>query len=84
MYELIFSRLAVKQISKIKQSKLDEKVNYLLSVIEKNPFQSPPSFEKLTWDLRSAYSRRINLKHRLVYTVDEEKKIIHILIMWTH
>lgn len=81
MYELIFSRLAVKQISKIKQSKLDEKVNCLLSVIEKNPFQSPPSFEKLNWDLKGAYSRRINLKHRLVYTVDEEKKIIHIISM---
>lgn len=84
MYELIFSKNAVKQIMNVRAAKLDDKVNGLLAIIEKNPFQTPPSYEKLVWNFKGTYSRRINQKHRLVYVVDEKNKRIHILSMWIH
>jgi len=63
---------------------LDEKVKNLIDVIRKNPFKNPPPYEKLVGDLEGAYSRRINVKHRLVYQVYEVEKVIKIISIWSH
>lgn len=63
---------------------MTEKTKKLLSILEKDPFQNPPPYEKLIGDLSGAYSRRINIQHRLVYQVFEPEKIVRILRMWTH
>ena len=83
-YTFVYTRQALKDSVKIKQSGLKDKVIDLLNIIEKNPFQNPPPFEKLVGDLTGAYSRRINFQHRLVYEVIKDKKIIKIIRMWTH
>lgn len=84
MYQIVYTRTAVKQISNLKAAKLDERVKKLIAVLEKNPFQNPPPYEKLVGDLKTAYSRRINVQHRLVYQVYEEEQVIKIISMWTH
>ena len=84
MYTLKFSKLAVKDSGKLKSAGLDEKAKRLLRIIEENPFQTPPPYEKLIGDLNGMYSRRINIQHRLVYAVDEETKIVRVLRMWKH
>lgn len=63
---------------------MDEKVKNLIDVIRKNPFKNPPPYEKLVGDLEGAYSRRINVKHRLVYQVYEVEKVIKIISIWSH
>jgi len=63
---------------------LDEKVKNLIDVIRKNPFKNPPPYEKLVGDLQGAYSRRINIQHRLIYQIYEEEKIIKIISVWSH
>ena len=83
-WRLVFTKQAQKDAQKIVSSGLKQQVEDLLSVISENPFQTPPTFEKLAGDLKGAYSRRINIKHRLVYQVHEEEKTIRILRMWTH
>lgn len=83
-YTLKFSKLAVKDSEKLKSAGLDGKAKRLLRIIEENPFQTPPPYEKLIGDLQGMYSRRINIQHRLVYAVDEENKIIRVLRMWKH
>lgn len=84
MYKLMFSKAAVKDAENLKAASLDTKAKRLLRIIEINPFQSPPPYEKLIGDLSGMYSRRINIQHRLVYTVDEQNKTIRILRMWKH
>jgi Txe/YoeB family toxin of toxin-antitoxin system len=84
MYKLIFTKQAVKDSKKIKSSGLKNNVEKLFEIIINNPFKSPPFYEKLVGDLSGAYSRRINIQHRLVYQVYEEEKIIKIIRMWTH
>lgn len=84
MYILKFSKLAQKDAENLKSAGLDEKAKRLLNIIKENPFQIPPPYEKLIGDLNGMYSRRINIQHRLVYTVDEENKIIRVLRMWKH
>jgi len=84
MYKVLYSRQAVKDSKKIKSSGLHKKCQYLITVIENNPFELPPPYEKLVGDLTGFYSRRINIQHRLVYAVVEDKKIVKILRMWTH
>ncbi len=84
MYTLKFSKMAVKDSGKLKSAGLDEKAKRLLRIIEENPFQTPPPYEKLIGDLNGMYSRRINIQHRLVYAVDEETKIVRVLRMWKH
>ncbi len=84
MYTLKFSKMAVKDSGKLKSAGLDEKAKRLLRIIEENPFQTPPPYEKLIGDLNGMYSRRINIQHRLVYAVDEETKVIRVLRMWKH
>ena len=82
--EIVFTRQAAKDFEKIKQNpSLHKKVVALLELIEENPFQNPPSFEKLI-GFDSVYSRRINIQHRLIYQVYEKEKIIKVIRMWTH
>ena len=83
-YELFYTKEAIKDSKKIKSSGLKEKVILLLAILETNPFQNPPPYEKLIGDLSGAYSRRINIQHRLVYQVLSDKKAVKILRMWTH
>jgi len=84
MYEIRYTRQAVKDIKKLKQDNLDSKVKHLIELIRKNPFETPPPFEKLVGDLTGAYSRRINRQHRLVYKIDVEHHAVIIIRMWTH
>ena len=82
--EIVFTYQAAKDFENIKQNpNLHKKVVSLLELIEKNPFQNSPSYEKLV-GFDSVYSRRINLQHRLVYQVYEDKQIVKIIRMWTH
>lgn len=83
-YKIKFSQKALNDKKKIDKAKLSTKVKTLLDLMVNDPFCYPPSYEKLTGDLTGYYSRRINLKHRLVYTVNEEDKEIYIVRMWTH
>ena len=84
MYSVFYYKKALKDIPKLKAAKLDKKAKALIELIKDDPFKNPPPYEKLQGDLRGAYSRRINIQHRLVYEVLEEEKIIKILSMWTH
>lgn len=83
-YTIKFSKIAQKDKKKLKSSGLDKICKNILDLMEKDPFCYPPTYEKLLGDLSGLYSRRINRQHRIVYEVDEEKKEIHILRMWTH
>ena len=83
-YTIKFSKAAEKDILKLKSSGLDKNCKIILTLMLDNPFCYPPSFEKLNGDLDGLYSRRINRQHRIVYEVDEMKKEIHIIRMWTH
>lgn len=83
-WKVILSRQAVKDSKKIKEAGLQSKALKLLEVLEQNPFKTPPFYETLVGNLAGFYSRRINIQHRLVYSVDKVKKIVHILRMWTH
>ncbi|MGL6225823.1 MAG: Txe/YoeB family addiction module toxin [Thermoguttaceae bacterium] len=83
-YTLIFTPHAVKDKQKLEQSNLHKKAIEILSILKRNPYQTPPSYEKLTGNLSGKYSRRISLQHRLVYEVDEKQKIVKIIRMWTH
>jgi len=83
MWELRYSKHAVKDSKKIEEAGLTEKTKKLLFILEKDPFQNPPPYEKLIGDLSEAYSRRITIQHRLVYQVFEPEKIVRILRMWT-
>jgi toxin YoeB len=84
MYSIVYDKKAIKDIPKLKAAKLDRKTKSLIDLIRENPFQSPPPYEKLQGDLQGAYSRRINIQHRLVYQVIEEQHIVKIISMWTH
>ena len=84
MYKLLFTKQASKDAKKIKQAGLKSKAQKLLEVIEQDPYKNPPGYEKLIGDLKGAYSRRINIQHRLVYMVLDRDKIIKVLRMWTH
>ena len=84
MYKIVYRKKAIKDILKVKSIGLDEKVKNLINLIKENPFQNPPPYEKLVGDLQGAYSRRINIQHRLVYQVFEKEKTIKIISFWTH
>ena len=83
-WEQAFSKQALKDAKKVKAAGLKPRVEELLALLEKDPFQSPPSFEKLVGDLAGAYSRRINIQHRLVYEVFTKERVVRVLRMWTH
>jgi toxin YoeB len=84
MWQLYFTKQATKDANKIAASGLKEKAKELLDIIQNNPYQTPPPFEKLVGDLTGAYSRRINVQHRLVYQILEQEHAIKVLRMWTH
>ena len=84
MYKIEYHKKALKDISKLKQSNLINKTKALVEVLKINPFQNPPPYEKLLGDLKDLYSRRINIQHRLIYQVIEDKKLVRILSMWSH
>ena len=84
MFEILYTKTALKDIPKLKAAHLDQKAKQLISIIKENPYQTPPSYEKLVGDLEGTYSRRINIQHRLVYEVFEKEKKIKIISLWTH
>jgi Txe/YoeB family toxin of toxin-antitoxin system len=84
MYKLLYTSNSQKDAKKIARSNLKNKCVKLLKILEHDPFQNPPPYEKLCGDLAGFYSRRINIQHRLVYEIDAKKKIVKILSMWTH
>ena len=83
-YDLFYTRQAKKDAKKLKGSPLAAKAKELIELISNNPLVDPPPFEALVGDLKGAYSRRINIQHRLVYQVLEEEKVIKVLRLWTH
>lgn len=83
-WRLAFTKQAQKDARKLAASGLKEKALDLLRIVEANPFQNPPPYEKLVGDLAGAYSRRINIQHRLVYQVLEGERVIRVLRMWSH
>ena len=84
MYTIRFSKQADKDKKLLKAAGLERKTKELLNIISQNPCQNPPPYEKLVGDLNGAYSRRINVQHRLVYQVYEEEQTVKILSLWTH
>ncbi|MDZ7855474.1 Txe/YoeB family addiction module toxin [Sphaerotilus sp.] len=83
-WEVVYTKHAQKDAQKIAASGLKAKAQELLAIIKENPFQNPPPYEKLVGDLSGAYSRRINIQHRLVYEVLQEQRIVKVLRMWSH
>ncbi len=83
-WRLVYTRQAQKDARKLAKSNLKEKALALLKLLEDDPFQTPPTYEKLVGDLTGAYSRRINIQHRLVYQVLEKDRVVKVLRMWTH
>ena len=83
-WRVVFTRQARKDAKKLSSAGLRPKAEYLLDLLREDPLQSPPSFEKLVGDLAGAFSRRINIQHRLVYQVIESEKTVKVLRMWTH
>ena len=81
---VIYTKQAQRDAKKIAAVGLKEKAQELIGVLRKNPFQNPPPYEKLVGDLAGAYSRRINIQHRLVYQVLNEEKVVKVLRFWTH
>ena len=84
MYRLVFTKQARRDARKVAAAGLRTNVERLLQTLRKDPFQSPPPFEKLVGDLTGAFSRRINIQHRLVYQVLDRERIVKVLRMWTH
>lgn len=84
MWTLLYSKDAQKDAKKIAATGLRKKTEELLDVLKADPFKNPPPFEKLMGDLKGAYSRRINIQHRLVYQVLKPERTVKILRMWTH
>ena len=83
-WEVVYSKQAQKDALKFAASGLKGKAQTLLAVLKENPFQNPPPFERLVGDLSGAFSRRINIQHRLVYEVLPEQHVVKVLRMWTH
>jgi Txe/YoeB family toxin of toxin-antitoxin system len=83
-WQVVFAKQAVKDARKLAAAGLKPKAQELLEVVAKDPFQNPPPFEKLVGDLAGAYSRRINIQHRLVYEVFVPERVVRVLRMWSH
>ena len=84
MYKIVYTEKAVADIPKLKAANLDKKAKALIEVLREDLYQSPPPYEKLIGNLQGAYSRRINIKHRLVYEVLEAEQTVKIISLWTH
>jgi len=83
-WRLVYTRQARKDAKQLAAAGLKEKAINLLELLERNPFEAPPPYEKLLGDLSGAYSRRINIQHRLVYQVIEEECVVKVIRMWSH
>jgi toxin YoeB len=83
-WQVVYAKAAVKDAKKLAAAGLKAKAQALLEVLAADPFQNPPPYEKLVGDLEGAYSRRINIQHRLVYEVFKKQRIVRVLRMWTH
>lgn len=83
-WQLVFTNQVQKDAKKLSHSGLRPKAERLLDILKENPYQNPPPFEKLVGDLSGAYSRRINIRHRMVYQVLDENRTVKIIRMWTH
>lgn len=81
---LVYTKQAQKDAKKLASSGLKNKAKLLLKIIQKNPYQNPPPYEKLVGDLSGAYSRRINIQHRLVYQIYEKEHAVKVIRLWTH
>ena len=84
MWRVVFTKQAQKDAKKLSAASLRSKTEKLLNILIKNPYQTPPSFEKLIGDLSGAYSRRINRQHRLVYQILVDEKVVKVIRMWSH
>ena len=84
MYKVFYTKNALKYADNLKSAGLSSKMKALINIIQDNPYQNPPPYEKLENNLKGLCSRRINIKHRLVYQVIEEEKVIKVLSLWTH
>jgi Txe/YoeB family toxin of toxin-antitoxin system len=83
-YKILYSKFAQKDAKKLSSANLSVKAKALIELIRKNPFQNPPPYEKLVGNLHGSYSRRINIKHRIVYEMRESDKVVRISRMWSH
>jgi Txe/YoeB family toxin of toxin-antitoxin system len=83
-WNLAYSKYAIRDAKKISAAGLKDKAQTLLDILEVDPFQNPPPYEKLVGDLKGAYSSRINIQHRLVYEIVRKEKTVRVLRMWTH
>lgn len=83
-YKIVYTKKSIKDIKNLKASGIDKKAKMLVELIKQNPYQTPPSYEKLQGELKGAYSRRINIQHHLVYEVYEKEKTIKIISLWSH
>ena len=84
MWRIVFTKQAQKDAKKLSATGLRPQAEKLIEILREAPYQTPPRFEKLLGDLAGAYSRRINIKHRLVYQVLDEQKVVKIIRLWTH
>ena len=84
IWEIVYAKQAMKDAKKLAASGLKPKAQELIAVLANNPFKNPPPFEKLVGDLAGAYSRRINIQHRIVYEIFIEERIVRVLRMWAH
>ena len=84
MYKIVYSSQAQKDAKKASKSGLKSNIQKIVNILQNNPFQNPPPYEKLTGSLSGAYSRRLNIQHRLVYQIYENEKIVKVIRMWTH
>jgi toxin YoeB len=83
-WNLAYFKYALKDAKKLAEAGLRDKIQALLDILELDPLQNPPPYERLVSDLKGAYSRRINIQHRLVYEIFRKEKTVRILRMWTH
>lgn len=83
-WQVVFAKHAQKDAKKLAAAGLKDKALDLLAILAADPFQNPPPYEKLVGDLAGAYSRRINIRHRLVYEVFPKERVVRVLRMWTH
>ena len=84
IWKLVYTKATQKDAEKLSKSGLKDKALKILEILKNDPFQNPPYYEKLVGDLKGAYSRRINVRHRIVYHVLKKEKIVKIIRMWTH
>ncbi len=84
IWKIVYTKQAQKDAKKLSRSGLKSKTNEIIDTLKTNPYQTPPPYEKLIGDLSGAYSRRINIQHRIVYQVIHTDKVVKVLRMWTH